>query len=296
MEKLRVALIQFSSTVNKSETLAKARELIRRATKEHSAHLVVLPECFNSPYGTKYFKEYAENLAAMHDLLRVGSEVSAADFQFSESMKMLSEAAKENNVFLVGGSVPESRVRKCTEELYNSTVVFGPSGVPLAHYSKMHLFNIDIPGKITFRESEVLTPGEKPAVFRIGPWNIGLGICFDMRFPELVLSYANKHNCQMVVFPGAFNMTTGPAHWELLIRARALDGQCYVAACSPARDEAASYVAYGNSMVVDPWGEVLMRAGSAEEIIVTECTLEKAEEIRNAVPIREGRRPISEFL
>jgi omega-amidase len=129
------------------------------------------------------------------------------------------------------------------------------------------LFDIDIPNGITFKESEVLTGGNKFTVFEINKCRIGVGICYDMRFDELSRIYRNK-GCDMLVYPGAFNMKTGPLHWELLARARANDNQLFVASVSPARDVNADYVAWGHSLVVDPWGKVLQSASETETTIV----------------------------
>ena len=122
-------------------------------------------------------------------------------------------------------------------------------------FRKIHLFDIDIPGKITFKESDVLTGGNKRSSFNIGDVKIGVGICYDIRFAELALKY-RREGCDILVYPGAFNMTTGPAHWSKLQVGRALDNQVYVMTASPARDLDADYHAWGHSMIVNPWGEV----------------------------------------
>lgn len=131
----------------------------------------------------------------------------------------------------------------------------------------MHLFDIDIPGEITFKESEVLTGGSKFTVIEIDGCKIGLGVCYDIRFGELAQLYRNN-GCDMLIYPGAFNMKTGPLHWELLARARATDNQVFVATISPTRNKAAGYLAYGHSMIVDPWGKVLESAKEEDAIIV----------------------------
>ena len=130
----------------------------------------------------------------------------------------------------------------------------------------MHLFDIDFPGRITFKESDSLTGGSELATVTIGDIKIGLGICYDIRFDELAKLY-RKEGCNMLIYPGAFNLTTGPIHWELLGRARAMDTQCYVAVCSLARDVNFSYVAWGHSMLVNPWARVISKAGPFEEVI-----------------------------
>ncbi|KAJ1497127.1 Carbon-nitrogen hydrolase, partial [Coelomomyces lativittatus] len=125
-----------------------------------------------------------------------------------------------------------------------------------------------IPGKIEFKESQVLSPGSHLSVFETIYGKLGVAICYDLRFPELAMIAARQHEVIGMIYPGAFNMTTGPMHWELLARARALDNQMYVALCSPARDEqSSSYVAWGHSLVVDPWGKVMKSLEAQEGIL-----------------------------
>ncbi|KAJ7993575.1 hypothetical protein DPEC_G00273820 [Dallia pectoralis] len=265
MSKFRLAVIQLHVTKVKADNLSRARRLIREAAGQ-GAQVVVLPECFNSPYGSSFFPEYAETIPG-------------------ESSQVLSEVAKETRVYLVGGSLPEADSGK----LYNTCPVFGPDGSLLLKHRKIHLFDIDVPGKIRFQESETLSPGSRLSVFETPYCKIGVGICYDMRFAELAQLYAKK-GCHLLVYPGAFNMTTGPAHWELLQRARALDNQVYVATASPARDETASYVAWGYSTVVSPWGEVLSKAGSEEAVIYADIDLEYLTDVRQQIPINAQRR------
>ncbi|NP_001297813.1 omega-amidase NIT2 [Esox lucius] len=265
MSKFRLAVIQLHVTKVKADNLSRARGLVKEAARE-GAKIVVLPECFNSPYGSSFFPEYAEKIPG-------------------ESSQVLSEVAKENRVFPVGGSLPEED----TGKLYNTCPVFGPDGGLLLKHRKIHLFDIDVPGKIRFQESETLSPGSSLSVFETPYCKVGVGICYDMRFAELAQLYTKK-GCQLLVYPGAFNMTTGPAHWELLQRARALDNQVYVATASPARDEAASYVAWGHSSVVNPWGEVLSKAGSEEAIVYADIDLEYLADVRQQIPINTQRR------
>ncbi|XP_043748890.1 omega-amidase NIT2 isoform X3 [Cervus elaphus] len=183
------------------------------------------------------------------------------------------------------GSIPEEDAGR----LYNTCAVFGPDGALLARHRKLHLFDINVPGKITFQESETLSPGDSFSVFDTPYCRVGLGICYDIRFAELAQIYAQR-GCQLLVYPGAFNLTTGPAHWELLQRGRAVDNQVYVATASPARDEKASYVAWGHSTVVSPWGEVLAKAGTEETIVYADIDLKKLAEIRQQIPIFSQKR------
>ncbi|XP_077336327.1 omega-amidase NIT2 [Lithobates pipiens] len=265
MAKFRLSLVQLFVSPVKADNLKKASELIKQAAQQ-GAQIVALPECFNSPYGTKFFPEYAEKIPG-------------------QSTQMLSEVAKECGIYLIGGSIPEEDSGK----LYNTCTVYGPDGTLMVKHRKIHLFNIDVPGKIRFQESETLTPGESFSVFDTPYCKIGVGICYDIRFAELAQIYTRK-GCQLLVYPGAFNMTTGPAHWELLQRARALDNQVYVATVSPARDEKASYIAWGHSTVVNPWGEVIAKAGADEAIISTDIDLQYLADIRQQIPIHNQRR------
>ncbi|XP_048396560.1 omega-amidase NIT2 isoform X1 [Stegostoma tigrinum] len=263
--KFRLALIQLKVSSLKASNLSKVRTLVKEAALK-GAKVVALPECYNSPYGTNYFPEYAEKIPG-------------------ESTQMLSEVAKEHGIHLIGGSIPEEDAGK----LYNTCTVFAPNGSMLLKYRKIHLFDIDVPGKICFRESKTLSPGNTLSTFDTPYCKVGIGICYDMRFAELAQIYS-KRGCQLLVYPGAFNMTTGPAHWELLQRARAVDNQVYVATVSPARNENDSYVAWGHSSVVNPWGEVVTKAGHTETIVYADIDLNYLADIREQIPILKQKR------
>ncbi|KAJ3383135.1 hypothetical protein HDU80_001325, partial [Chytriomyces hyalinus] len=153
----------------------------------------------------------------------------------------------------------------------------------------VHLFDIDIPGKQTFKESSVLSAGSEITTFDSPIGKIGVGICYDIRFPEMAMIAARK-GCIAMIYPGAFNMTTGPLHWELLQRARAIDNQMYVAACSPARDETAGYVAWGHSSVVDPMGQVVAKLGEKEDIVYADLDVAFVETSRANIPVSVQRR------
>ncbi|XP_077439944.1 omega-amidase NIT2 [Vanacampus margaritifer] len=265
MSMFRLAVIQLQVGSVKADNLTRARRLIDEAAGQGSK-VVLLPECFNSPYGSGFFPTYAERIPG-------------------ESTQLLSQAAKDNKVYLVGGSIPEEDAGK----LYNSCLVFGPDGQLLVKHRKIHLFDIDIPGKIRFQESETLSPGDTLSMFETPFCKVGVGICYDLRFAELAQLYSRK-GCQLLLYPGAFNMTTGPAHWELLQRGRAVDNQVYVATASPARDESASYVAWGHSTVVNPWGDVISKAGAEEAVIYADIDLQYLADVRQQIPITAQRR------
>ncbi|KAJ7528581.1 hypothetical protein O6H91_15G008800 [Diphasiastrum complanatum] len=189
-------------------------------------------------------------------------------------------------VTIIGGSIPE----RSYDHLYNTCCIYGRNGELQAKHRKVHLFDIDIPGKIVFKESETLTAGEGLTVVDTYVGRIGVGICYDIRFEELAMLYAAR-GAQMICYPGAFNMTTGPLHWELLQRARAIDNQLYVITCSPARDPTASYVAWGHSTVVGPqFGEIISKTGHEEATIFADIDYSVSDQRRLNMPLDKQRR------
>ncbi|MCJ1361740.1 hypothetical protein MMC16_000840 [Acarospora aff. strigata] len=272
----KLALVQLATGSDKAVNLSRARSKVLEASRA-GASLIVLPECFNSPYGCQFFPKYAETLLP-----------SPPSPEQSPSYHALSSLAKEASTYLIGGSIPE--YVPSTQKYHNTSLVFSPSGALLATHRKVHLFDIDIPGKISFHESEVLSPGNKVTIIDIPEYGkIALAICYDIRFPELATIAARK-DAFLLVYPGAFNMTTGALHWALQARARAMDNQVYVALCSPARDMEASYNAWGHSMVVDPNAQVLVEAGEGEDIVYAELEAGRIEETRKGIPLYTQRR------
>lgn len=264
--RFKLAICQMNIVDDKNLNISKAVDMIKTSSK-NMADLVILPEMFNCPYDNSKFKEYAE------------------ERDDSKTLKAISKAAGNCAVYVVAGSIPESDADK----LYNTSFIFNRNGDIIGFHRKMHLFDIDIPEKIVFMESETLSSGKHITVVDTEFCKVGVAICYDMRFPELLRLMALK-GAELIVVPGAFNMTTGPAHWETLIRTRAMDNQVYMATASPARDYNASYVAYGNSMVVDPWGDVLIRAEENEEIIYAHIDLSRVKEVREELPLLKNRR------
>ncbi|KAG6266103.1 hypothetical protein E4U47_006015 [Claviceps purpurea] len=265
---VKLACIQLASGPDKAANLAHAASQVRQAASQ-GANIVVLPECFNSPYGCQFFPSYAETLLP-----------SPPTPEQSPSYHALSTMAAENNIYLIGGSIPEKyspaasttssasppQQQQQQPRFYNTSLTFDPHGTLLGTHRKTHLFDIDIPGKITFKESDVLSPGNNITLIHLPEYGtIAVAICYDIRFPEMA-TVAARRGAFALVYPGAFNMTTGPLHWKLLARARAVDNQVYVAVCSPARDLGAGYHAWGHSMVVDPMARVLVEAGEKGEV------------------------------
>ena len=238
---------------------------IREAAK-NGADFAVLPEMFCCPYDNSCFGAYGEP-------------------EGGEAQTALSHLAAELGLYLVGGTVPELSEGR----IYNTSYVYGPDGRQLAKHRKAHLFDIDVQGGQRFRESDTLSPGNAITTFETAFGTMGLCVCFDLRFEELARCMCLR-GAKVIFVPAAFNMTTGPAHWELLFRQRAVDNQCFTVGVSPARDEQGSYVAYGNSIAVDPWGAVLCRAGAEETTLYADLDVERLEAIRAQLPILSARR------
>lgn len=265
MNDFQIALCQMKVGLDKTQNVKKAVKFIRKAGEK--ADLVVLPEMFNCPYQTDQFPSYAE-----------GADESP-------TLKAVSRAARDTEVYLVAGSIPE----RDQDHIYNTSFIYNPTGELIGRHRKLHLFDIDVPGQIQFKESETLTPGDQVTVVDTDFGKLGVAICYDIRFPELA-RLMTLQGAQLLVFPGAFNLTTGPAHWEILSRTRALDNQVYLATCSPARDDEAPYVAYGHSLLADPWGEVVVQAGIGEEILYASIKASRVDEIRQELPLLKNRR------
>lgn len=267
MKTVKVLGCQMMVEEDKKKNLQKAEEMINWGIEEYQPDIIILPEMFNTPYDNSYFPEFSEPYPG-------------------ESTSRIRTLAKKHEVIIIAGSIPEQEEGE--EEIYNTTYVFDQHGELLGKHRKMHLFDIDIPGKITFKESDVLSRGEKITVLDTEFGKIGIGICYDVRFPE-IFQIMEKEGAKFVVVPGAFNMTTGPAHWELLMRSRALDNQVYIAAVSPARNKNSSYQAYGHSMIVDPWGKVLEELEEKESFIYRELDFDYQEKVRRELPTRKNR-------
>lgn len=267
--KFKIALCQLSVTENKERNIAHARAAIEDAA-DKGAELVLLPEIWNGPYSNASFPVYAEDIDA-------GGSASP-------STSMLSEVARSKGITIVGGSISE----RSGDHLYNTCCIFGKDGELKAKHRKIHLFDIDIPGKISFMESKTLTAGNSPTVVDTDVGRIGIGICYDIRFQELAMLYAAR-GVHLICYPGAFNMTTGPLHWELLQRARAVDNQIYVATCSPARDVNAGYIAWGHSTLVAPFGEIVATTEHEEATIIADIDYSRIEERRMNMPLEKQR-------
>ena len=265
MEKMKVGICQMLVEEDKDRNIQRAENMIRDAASNGS-DVIVLPEMFNCPYENKYFPIYSENYPG-------------------KTTKMLASLSKELGVYIIGGSIPE----KDDNTIYNTSYIFNREGNVVGKHRKIHLFDIQVENGIKFKESDTLGYGQDVTVFPTEFCKIGIAICYDMRFPELIRIMALE-GAEVIIVPAAFNMTTGPAHWELLVRTRALDNQVYFIAASPARNQSASYHAYGHSSIVNPWGTIISEADEKECIIYGDIDLALVEKVRKELPLLNHRR------
>lgn len=272
---LQVALCQLLVGSDKIANIENASNSIDATG---SAKMVVLPECWNSPYGITSFPIYAEEVP------NVGGTV---DKEKSPSIEMLVRKAKERQQWIIGGSIPE----RDGDSLFNTCIIVNDEGKIVGKHRKVHLFDINVPGKITFKESDSLSPGGSSTIVDT-PWGkVGVGICYDIRFPEYA-TILRQQGARLLVYPGAFNMVTGPAHWELLQRARSVDNQVFTLTCSPARDKSNSggYIAWGHSTIVSPWGEIVATTEEDQAVVIATLDLTKIDEMRENIPCWTQKR------
>ena len=275
MNLIKIALCQMNVVDNKEENIKKAIQMIRDSKKQ-GADLAVLPEMFNCPYENEKFIEYGE------------------EFEDSPTLNRIAETAKEENIHVLAGSIPEIEMSlgedgKDEKSIYNTSVLFDNHGNILGKHRKMHLFDIDVKGKIYFKESDTLSAGSNFTVIETELATIGIGICYDIRFVELS-RIMTLNGAEILIFPGAFNLTTGPAHWEILFKSRALDNQVYTIGVAPALDETANYNSFGHSIAVNPWGEVIEELDFEEDLKIVEIDLNEIKRIREEIPILKNRR------
>jgi predicted amidohydrolase len=266
MTKIKLALCQMNVVDDKAANLKKAGSMIAEGIRKN-ANFIILPEMFNCPYSNDKFIEYAEEETD------------------SPTLKEISQLSNDNDVYILAGSIPERE----NDKLYNTSYLFDKNGDIISKHRKMHLFDIAVKDKITFKESDVLTAGNEFSIAETEFGKIGIGICYDIRFVELARIMAEK-GAQILFYPGAFNMTTGPAHWELLFRSRALDNQVFCVGVAPALNIDASYHSYGHSIVANPWGEVIAQGSEKEELILCEIDLNEIKKVREEIPILKNKR------
>lgn len=266
MEKIKIAAIQMSTVADKMENVRTVKTYLEKI-KDENPDFVILPEMFCCPYQTENFPIYAE---------KEGGPV----------WQQLSGYAKQYGIYLIGGSMPE---KDAEGNVYNTSYIFDREGKQIGKHRKVHLFDIDVKGGQTFKESDMLTAGDSDTVFDTEFGKIGVMLCFDIRFPELSRMMVND-GAKVIFVPAAFDMTTGPAHWELSFRTRALDNQIYMVGCAPARDVSAGYISWGHSIVTDPWGRVTGMLDENEGILLAELDMDYEEQVREELPLLKSRR------
>ncbi|MBQ1407363.1 MAG: carbon-nitrogen hydrolase family protein [Eubacterium sp.] len=265
MAKVKVALAQMPVVEDKEANLRTAAEYVKRAA-DQGAKLISLPEMFCCLYETASF-------------------IKAAEPKGERVWEALRRMAEDNKVYLVGGSMPEKEKNK----LYNTCFIFGPDGNQIGRHRKVHLFDIDVKGGQYFKESDTFSAGDDITLIYTPYAKVGIVLCFDIRFIEQARILALQ-GAELLFAPGAFNMSTGPAHWELLYRSRALDNQVFMLGCAPARDENGPYVSYGNSLIVDPWGTVIARLDGEPGLILEEIDTDMISSVRDQLPLMDARR------
>ena len=241
----RVAVCQLKTIANKQKNIESAKKMIEKACK-NDANICILPEMWNTPFVHEYFIKFAEE-------------------PYGETYQFMKKVSQENRVYLIGGSIP---IELEDEKIYNMSYTFDSEGKEIANYSKCHLFDINVPGQIYSKESDTIGFGQKLTTFET-PWcTFGLGICYDVRFPLQAMVYRQR-GAKVLVYPAAFNPTTGPIHFETTAKARALDTQCFFIFSAPARntEDTSLYQSYGNSMIINPNGCVVSRAELHETIL-----------------------------
>ncbi len=275
---MKIAAVQMVSTPRVPTNLETARTLVARAAGE-GAQLVVLPEyfCFMG--------------ASDRDKLAIAEAPGAGPIQ-----RMLAETAREHRVWLIGGTLPltlddgSAQDGVAVDRVMNADLVFSPRGELAARYDKMHLFAYDN-GRERYDEGRTLRAGSTPVAFDADGVRVGLSVCYDLRFPELYRALM-RPPCDLLSVPSAFTWTTGAAHWEVLLRARAIENQCYVVAAAQGGAHENGRRTFGHSLVIDPWGEVVACLDEGEGVVVAELSDERIASVRRQLPALEHRRDI----
>ena len=266
MSKIKIASPQTKVYEDKYDNIEKLAELIASGAVD-GADIISLPEMWNCPYQTENFPVYAEP-------------------EQGDSWLALSTIARKNKAYVVGGTIPELGE---DGKVYNTSYVFDREGNQIGKHRKVHLFDIYAHGEQVFKESDTLTGGDAFDTFETEWCSMAVNICFDIRFPESSRIPAIK-GAKVIFNPASFNMTTGPAHWELGFRQRAIENQVYMVGTAAAQDPDAGYIGYGHSIITDPWGKVVMQMDEKAGSAITEIDLDYIEEVRAKLPLMSARR------
>ena len=269
---MRASVIQFEATSHKARNIEAVRGLIAAAIAQDRPDLVSLPEMWSCLGGDRAAKREA-----------------AEQPPTGPAYAFMAETARAHGIILHGGSIGEL----AGETLFNTSLVFGPDGTELARYRKIHLFDITTPSGAGYRESTLFGAGMDVAVASTAQARLGLSICYDLRFPELFLAL-RRQGAEVIFVPSAFTAETGRDHWEVLVRARAIETQCWVIAAATIghHEDAAgkSRATWGHSMIVDPWGTVRASLGDAPGFATADIDLAQVVRVRDAMPVLQHRR------
>ncbi|SCF06306.1 carbon-nitrogen hydrolase family protein [Micromonospora mirobrigensis] len=264
---MRVAVCQLNARDDRAANLAAAETLLERAAAA-GADLAVLPE----------YVDYLGREAGMPTPEGVDGVVGT----------FFAETARRLGIWVIAGSFHEAGPDP--DRTWNTSLVFDRTGALAAGYRKIHLYDVEIPGRVSYRESATVAPGDQPVVVDVEGLRVGLSICYDLRFPELYRELATSGGAELLVVPAAFMMHTGRDHWEILLRARAIENQCFVAAAGQTGDHDPGRTCFGRSMVIDPWGTVLAQVPDGTGLTVVELDLDRLRTIRAELPSLANRR------
>jgi predicted amidohydrolase len=270
-DELRVGVVQMSSQDDLASNLARAVDLIDRAAAE-GAKLVLLPENF-AYMGTDEGKR------------SIAEDVDGA--VRGPILKALADAARRVGICIVAGGMPERSPD--AERPHNACVVLGPDGAVVARYRKVHLFDVDVADGQRYRESASTAPGTEAIAVSLFGIKVGLSICYDLRFPELYRKLADL-GAELLLVPAAFTLATGKDHWHVLLRARAIESQAYVAAAAQWGTHPQGRRTYGKSLIADPWGDVIAQCSEGEGIAVATFDRKRIDRVRSSLPSLRHRR------
>jgi nitrilase len=265
-DSVKIAAVQMVSTPVVEENIATARRLIAQAAAQ-GAQLVLLPEYWP--------------VMGMKEADKVGH---AEQFDAGPIQRFMAQIAREHRIWLIGGTLP--MVAPEPGKVLNTTMVYDPSGEHVIRYDKIHLFSFT-KGEESYDEARTIVHGTDVATFDAPFGKVGLSVCYDLRFPEL---YRAMGDCSLIVMPAAFTYTTGKAHWEVLLRARAIENQCYVLAAAQGGHHPNGRRTWGHSMLIDPWGEVKALLPEGEGIVVGDLDMRHIQRVRESLPALKHRK------
>ncbi|HEV2610043.1 MAG TPA: carbon-nitrogen hydrolase family protein [Noviherbaspirillum sp.] len=263
---MKAAAVQMVATPQPDENMAAARRLIGQAAQQ-GAHLVLLPEYWP--------------IMGLKEADKVAHAERTGDGPIQAFM---SGIAREHGIWLIGGTLPMAAAEP--NKVLNTLMVYNSAGERVIRYDKIHLFNFTR-GDESYDEARTIVPGSSVTTFEAPFGKVGLSVCYDLRFPEL---YRAMGDCALIVVPAAFTYTTGEAHWELLLRARAVENQCYVLAAAQGGQHVNGRRTWGHSMLIDPWGEIKSELPEGEGVVIGDIDLEHLQRVRDSLPALKHRK------